>query len=54
MKDKTIHTEGDVKFFLQAPTLALIPISHVHLNGKRSLWSRLRRKPSRPRIGAEA
>lgn len=52
MKDKTIRTEGDVKFFLQVPTLALIPISQENLNGKKSLWTRLRRK--RPQLSAEA
>jgi len=54
MKDKTIRTESDVKFFLQVPTLALIPVSHEHLNGKKSLWSRLRRKRPETRVGVEA
>jgi polysaccharide chain length determinant protein (PEP-CTERM system associated) len=54
MKDKTLRTESDIKFFLQAPTLALIPISSEILNGKKSLWSRLRRKRARPQVGVEA
>ena len=54
MKDKTIRTESDVKFFLQVPTLALIPVSHEHLNGKKSLWSRLRRKRPETHVGVEA
>ncbi|MBI4164330.1 MAG: lipopolysaccharide biosynthesis protein, partial [Acidobacteria bacterium] len=54
MQDKTIRTEGDVKFFLQVPTLALIPISHINLNGKKGFWSRLRRKqpPTQARVVA--
>jgi polysaccharide chain length determinant protein (PEP-CTERM system associated) len=54
MKDKTIRTEGDVKFFLQVPTLALIPISHEILNGKKSFWTRLRKKRLQPHVGVEA
>ncbi len=54
MKDKTIRTEADVKFFLQVPTLALIPISEENLNSKKHFWSRLRKKPPQPEVRLEA
>lgn len=54
MKDRTIRTEGDVKFFLQVPTLALIPISQENLNGRKRQWPWMRRKSPRPEARAEA
>ncbi len=54
MRDKTIRTEGDVKFFLQVPTLALIPISAGGVNGKQRFWTRLRRKPRKSEVRLEA
>ena len=35
MKDKSIRTESDVKFFLQAPTLAMIPMTGGSTNGRK-------------------
>lgn len=54
MKDKAIRTEGDVKFFLQVPTLALIPVAKNGGRSKPRLWGRLRRKPARPEERLEA
>jgi polysaccharide chain length determinant protein (PEP-CTERM system associated) len=54
MKDKSIRTEGDVKFFLQVPTLALIPITRNGGKDKSRLWARLRRKPKHPEVRLEA
>jgi polysaccharide chain length determinant protein (PEP-CTERM system associated) len=52
MKDKAIRTEGDVKFFLQVPTLAMIPIVKDGHHQGRWFWKRAK-KPA-PRAGVEA
>jgi len=54
MKDKTIRTEGDIKFFLGMPTLALIPINAESQNGWKRRWSWLRRKRSHHEARVEA
>jgi polysaccharide chain length determinant protein (PEP-CTERM system associated) len=54
MKDKSLRTENDVKFYLQLPTMALIPLSKDSHLGRKGLWSRFRRKqgPSEVRVQA--
>jgi polysaccharide chain length determinant protein (PEP-CTERM system associated) len=50
MKDKAIRTEGDVKFFLQVPTLAMIPMVEDGHHQGRWFWRRAK-KPA-PHTGA--
>ena len=46
MKDKSLRTESDIKFFLQVPTLALIPTSEERSKLRTRVWARLRgRRP---------
>ena len=49
MKDKAIRTEGDVTFFLQVPTLAMIPIMKISDHKRRRFWQRAK-KPA-PQTG---
>lgn len=46
MKDKAIRTEGDVTFFLQVPTLAVIPIMEIGDHKRRRFWQR----PKKPAL----
>ena len=50
MKDKALRTEGDVKFFLQVPTLAMIPVTGDGHHKRRWFWKRAK-KPA-PGAGA--
>lgn len=54
MKDKSLRTEGDIKFFLQTPTLALIPLIGESAQGKNGFWRRFRKKPAQPGVSARA
>lgn len=54
MKDKSLRTEGDIKFYLQTPTLALIPLIGELGQGKNGFWRRLRKKPAQPGVSARA
>ncbi len=53
MKDKSIRTEGDVKFFLQTSTLALIPMVAGGRSGRHGFWGRFRRKHPKSPQGSE-
>ena len=54
MKDKSLRTEGDIKFYLQTPTLALIPLIGELGQGKNGFWRRIRKKPAQPGVSARA
>jgi polysaccharide chain length determinant protein (PEP-CTERM system associated) len=54
MKDKSLRTEGDIKFYLQTPTLALIPLIGEVGPGRNGFWRRLRKKPAQPGVSARA
>jgi polysaccharide chain length determinant protein (PEP-CTERM system associated) len=54
MRDKSLRSEADIRFFLQTPTLALIP-QVADGNGRRfAFWRRNRNKESKPPVHAEA
>ena len=54
MRDKTLRTEGDIKFFLGIPTLALIPLNSASPNGNKRRWPWIRRRQPRPATRVEA
>ena len=54
MRDKSIRTENDIKFFLQVPTLAVIPVVGGGNGKKVSFWRRLRKKEHGPAVRADA
>lgn len=54
MRDKSIRSENDVKFFLQVPTLAVIPVVVGGNGNKTPFWRRFRKKESRPAARADA
>ncbi|MFB3921502.1 MAG: XrtA system polysaccharide chain length determinant [Terriglobia bacterium] len=54
MRDKSIRSESDIKFFLQIPTLAVIPVVGSGNGSKGHFWKRLRRKQGAPPVHAEA
>lgn len=54
MGDKSIRSENDIKFFLQVPTLAVIPVVVGGNGNKTPFWRRFRKKESRPAVRADA
>ena len=54
MRDKSIRSENDIKFFLQVPTLAVIPVVAGGNGSKVPFWRRFRKKEHGPAVRADA
>ena len=54
MKDKAIRSEGDVKFFLQVPTLAMIPIMGDGHHRNWRFWKRAKKPAAQTGVHLEA
>jgi len=54
MRDKSIRSENDIKFFLQVPTLAVIPVVAGGNGNKIPFWRRFRKKQHEPAVRADA
>lgn len=54
IRDKSLRTERDVEFYLQLPTLAVVPVVGEEKTRKKRFWKRSRGEPPRTALRLEA